>query len=255
MTVSDSFFQSLADAIIRSSNLSINGQTIRENIANHMLAEWPSYPEINDIISYTNYIRQAAAPLDVFLIQNVANILGLDINIRTAGEIIAVRGTGPNLLPIDLIFSDTGFTVSNLLPVDDDSQIPLNQVASYAIDTDNASMFRALLDIGIININYVDEEGDTWLHIAALYGAAEIAAVLCDDYVSREKVNLNYQTALDIAREQNHDTTAYILNYMAQDIFVPQETSNNTACAIDNIPEQSIFDIFIDWDYLNLYAS
>lgn len=230
MTISDSFFQILADAISSDRNLSITGQAIREDIANHLLAEWTSYLEIEDIISYTNYIRQPETPLDSYIIQAAADILELNINIHTNNYIITVGSANQNNFSIDLVFGNEDvFAIYPLSSIDDASRISLNQTVAEAITYDNSFLFRALLEIGIIHINDRNEEGDTWLHIAALRGAAEIVAVLGNDYIPSDATNFHGQTALDIAISQEHDITTHILTLYTQNNIFSQGITNLTA--------------------------
>ena len=113
-------------------------------------------------------------------------------------------------------------------------------ILSYSIKNHNTSVSNLILTSPILNLNYEDKNGNSYLHLAILYKQEEIIKSLIEKGININKKNKEGNTALHFAYIKNDKQIINILeengidtnivnihNKLAEDMNINSKKNNN----------------------------
>ena len=127
-----------------------------------------------------------------------------DINRRLAKR--GMRGKATSLIVISLLFTFAGCSVAKRA-----SRSPETDALLRAASAGNADTVRSLLSSPNVDVNGIDEHGNTPLIQAARFGHDEVVTALLIAKAEVSKKNDEGKTALMLAAEGGHDQTVRML--------------------------------------------
>ena len=120
-------------------------------------------------------------------------------------------------------------------------------ILSYSIKNHNTSVSNLILTSPILDLNYEDKNGNSYLHLAILYKQEEIIKSLIEKGININKKNKEGNTALHFAYIKNDKQIINILeengidtnivnihNKLAQDMIINSKKGNNNIKGINS---------------------
>ena len=180
----DSFFEVVSKQVYGEGH-QVSIDSLREMAVNHILRDWPLFPEIADILEYSNRMIQPGAPVDRYMMEALATELNLDITVYVDGYVVEINGPENTInTNVDLFVAETDYILlEDVFGGEgafegDDVLVDIEDVLQRVLAQDDALLFRTMVDAGIIDINEVDVDGNNILYSAVMEGASGIIIML-----------------------------------------------------------------------------
>ena len=155
-------------------------------------------------------------------------------NIKTAPKTSRNKQTNsPLLINLDLPLNSFTKMISKNQNIVNSIDNQGETLLSYAIKQKKNDICQIILTSKILDLNYQDNIGNSYLHLAVLYKLEKIAKALIEKGISINKQNKNGNTCLHLAYLNNSDSMISILktnkadlNMRNKDNQIPEELKN-----------------------------
>ena len=157
---------------------------------NYVLQNWPLFPEITDILEYSERMGQLGGPIDRSMMRAVATEFNLDLSIYVDGYVVRINGPENTAnTNVDLFFAEEEYMLlgdvfreETLFEGGNDVLVDIDNVLARVLEEDDAMSLRTMVNAGIINPYAVDANGNNILRLAVMGGATDIVGSLINEF-------------------------------------------------------------------------
>ena len=101
---------------------------------------------------------------------------------------------------------------------------------SYAIKEKKIDICQNILTSKLLDLNYQDKKGNTYLHLAVLYELEKVILLLIEKGIDINKKNKNGNTALNLANLNHLDKIIHLLQNNKSDLIIKKKDKKDEHC-------------------------